>query len=116
MGDGLVSLHDIMQPYVEAIRSGNRQRLQELFQEGEEAEKAFRRGYHQAWDTALQEIFAMLDEEVSIKDARAVSALYVNSIAAWRAKAADEMTPPPSFERNVLLEALRRYREEQEKA
>jgi hypothetical protein len=73
-------------------------------------ERSYRRGYHQAWDAAIDAIFDMLDAGLSSKDAYSLSALYVNSLALWRVEDAEIRIAPPRFCRATLWEALQIHR------
>lgn len=94
--EGLVDLRDIMRTF---LRNGpSKQLIHE--------EQAFRRGYHQGYDQAIEHIFDLLDKGLGVDDAYSLSALYVNLIGVWRTEGIDQFIVPPSFDQQQLQATL----------
>lgn len=68
--------------------------------------QVYRKGYHQAYDKALEDVFTLLKKGVSVEEAYALTALQANLIGDWRASLEDWYVEPPPFDLESLQETL----------
>ena len=96
----LTPLSSIMDDFLRDLRSGK------LAEDFEHDEHLYRRGYHQGYNQAVEDIFRMLNtEHMSSKDTCRLSALQTNLIGVWRTELDGPMLPP-EFNKADLLETL----------
>ena len=72
----------------------------------EVAESAFRRGFHQGYDKAIDDIMGLLHQGMNIYQAHRLMALQCNLLGVWRNEKRNEVVVPPSFNTMNLLETL----------
>lgn len=89
--------------------------IQEMYTPQKQAEQkllvqAYRNGYHQAYDRALNDVFDLLKKGMSVDEAHALTALQTNLIGAWRADGPDQCNLPPPFNQRALQETLALHR------
>ena len=68
--------------------------------------QVYRKGYHQAYDQALTDVFNLLKKGMSIEEAQALTALQANLVGAWRSEGPDQFILPPPFNQRELQETL----------
>ena len=70
-----------------------------------QAERNYRRGYHQGFDDAIEIIFKLLDE-MSPQEVYPLAAVYTNLLGIWRAEEHTPPVPPPPFRLEQVQEVL----------
>ena len=92
-------LSDIMEGFLEDLKSGKAAEHFRL------EESAYRRGYHQGYDKAIDDIFDLL-QEMDQQQAYRLIALHCNLIGSWRREKRDTFIIPPVFSKTDMLETL----------
>lgn len=101
------TLDEILEDYLNK-RNDPKEREQQL-----RREMAYRRGYHQGWDGALETILHLWESGVTKDDAYAMCAMHVNGLARWRSAVRQDggaFLPPASFDESALHRALGAFR------
>ena len=96
----LTPIKDIMQQFLEDLKSG---KAAEDFRHDE---NTYRRGYHQGYSQAVDDICRLLDDGMYSRDARALVCLQSNLVGIWRTERLDEFIAPPHLNKMSLLETL----------
>lgn len=72
-----------------------------------EEERSFRRGYHQGYNEAVEDIFRLLlVDEMQATEVKPLAALHTNLLAVWRIEETERFIVPPAFNRSNLQETL----------
>jgi hypothetical protein len=70
-------------------------------------EQTYRRGYHQGYNEAAEDIFKLLlDDRMPTQEAYKLAALQTNLLAMWRIEETERFIVPPAFNRSTLQETL----------
>ena len=96
MGDPR-SLKDIMEDYLESGKAAEHFRLEET---------AYRRGFHQGYNKAVDDIFELLKQDMDQEQVYRLIALQCNLIGSWRREQRDAFIVPPAFSKTDMLETL----------
>ena len=71
-----------------------------------QAERNYRRGYHQGFDDAVEIIFKLLEDEMPYQEVYPLAAVYTNLLGVWRAEENTPPVPPPPFRLEQIQEVL----------
>lgn len=76
----------------------------ELFtqEQAKETEQDFRRGYHQGYEEAVDNIFTLLfNDRMSAEEAYKLVARHANLLGIWRIEECERLALPPPFNREA---------------